>query len=173
MNRAMSFVLAAVALSSVLASHPRASVLAPPPDLKAFSNSADVIVVGTLVGTTKGVIGKNQFGFPIRVTDHHFAIKSEVKTDARRPDPETIIMSTTDDPTGQEIAAAFKSGQDYVLFLAWVEDFKIYSPIYGLAGAYHVQSGVAQPLEPKTALVQKHGRLSMNQLVALAETASR
>jgi hypothetical protein len=156
----------------VLVSHPRASVLAPPPDFKAFSNSADVIVVGTLVGTTKRV-RKNQFGFPATITDHRFAIKSEVKTDGRRPDPETIVMSTSDGPTGQEIAAAFESGQDYVLFLAWVEDFKIYSPIYGLAGAYHVQSGEAQPLEPKTALVQKHGRLSMTQLVALAKTASR
>jgi hypothetical protein len=145
----------------------QASVLAPPADFDAFAKQADVIVTGTFTGVTKRAWTKGRY--PKTLTDMHFTVTSAVKQDARLAGKEVVV--TTDSPD-EEIVAKFAKGETYTVFLKWDDHFQIYSLSYGLASAYHLVGTNAVPMQPNTALAQKHGPLSVSRLETLARAVA-
>jgi len=155
------WVLASVFIASTAAIE--ASILAPPADFKVFTRDANLIVVGTYTGATER-IWPRETRFKKVLTDMHFTITDVVKTDAHFKGLD-LVDATTDGTADNEITKALTSGQQYVVFLKWVEPFQTYSLNYGLAGGYKIVGGEAVSMWPQTQLAQRHGRLSQAQLL--------
>ena len=149
----------------------QANVLAPPPDFKVFARNTDLIVVGTYTGATERVWTK-ETRYKKVLTDMHFKIAEVLKADGAHFKGIDSVDATTDGTADNEITKALTPGQQYVVFLKWVEPFQTYSLNYGLAGGYKIIGGEAVSMRPETHLVQRHGKLSPAQLVEMIKKSA-
>lgn len=172
-RRSLRFVwsLASVLIVSI-AGMEASVVIAPPADFKAFSNRADLIVVGTYTGATER-IWTQETRFKKVLTDMHFTITSVAKADSVHfQKAADSVDVTTDGTADNEFTKGLTRGQEYVLFLRWVEPFQTYGLSHGLAGAYKIVGGEAISLWPQTELAQRHGRLSQAQLLDMIKKSA-